>query len=84
MENAKLPAYPLVKIDEDGRPYFDKRDSGLTKLEAFTMAAMQGLCSMENKSDQVFSSIEEAYATIANIAVGIARATLSELSKQQS
>ena len=80
MDNSQLPAYPLPSglVVEEGNVCI-----GITKLEAFTMAAMQGLCSMENKSDQVFHSIEDAYASVAKIAVGIAHATLAELSKHQ-
>jgi hypothetical protein len=47
-----------------------------TDLKAFTMAAMQGLCS---NGDMMPLAAEE----IAHDAIFIARATLAELSKQQ-
>lgn len=51
----------------------------LTKLEAFTMAAMQGLCVAFGKEIAM-----QDYATLlATDAIDVAKATLSELSKQQ-
>lgn len=79
MNNEQLPAYPFV---EQGTAY-ESVSVGLTKLEAFTMAAMQGLCACPIKSDEVFPSPEAAWAEVAKHAVMAARATLTELSKQQ-
>lgn len=53
------------------------------RLEAFTMAAMQGLCAMNNKSEEVFTSEDESWSFLGKTAVKIARATLTELSKQK-
>jgi hypothetical protein len=75
MDNS-MPAFPSPEFLGDS-------GLGLTRLEAFTMAAMQGLAAMQVKSDIVYSSLDEAYAQMAQTAVGIARATLAELSKHQ-
>lgn len=86
MDNSQLPAYPVIRIDEDGHPYSDQRDAGITKLERFTMAAMQGLLSqndihlMQKVANKKGVSSEIA---LANTAIEVAKATLSELSKHQ-
>lgn len=83
MNNENLPAYPVMKIDEDGRLYFDKRDSGLTKLEALTMAAMQAIIPISGiDTYHASNNIEDRCGDIARAAVSIALATLSELSKR--
>lgn len=45
---------------------------GLTKLEAFTMAAMQGLCATDNYGTKILSEL----------AIEIAKATLDKLAKE--
>lgn len=67
MENGQISAYPYVTDSEYA--------TGLSKLEAFTMAAMQGI-SANNYNDM---SIGE----IADQAIILAEATLRRLSKQQ-
>lgn len=69
MDNSKAGAYPT---GHEGDP-------GLTKLERFTMAAMQGLCVTFAKEVAMGK-----YAQLLAIdAVDVAKATLSELSKHQ-
>ena len=63
MNNQDKPAYPLVAGDQGWL--------GLTKLEAFTMAAMQGLVTDENVP------IDD----LPTIAANLAKATLAELEK---
>lgn len=57
----------------------------LTKLESFTMAAMQGLCANSDLSGWVAKEKDDLVpeCAIATIALRIARATFTELSKQQ-
>lgn len=83
MDNAKLPAYPVVRYDEAGAPFLDKRDSGLSKEEKFTMAAMQGLCHMSGTDVMIKGGLtQEQIDSISYCAVEIAEATLLELSKR--
>jgi hypothetical protein len=71
-ENKDLPAYP-VPPGQGVR--FNVNDyDGLTKLEAFTMAAMQGLCANPNSWDV-------SNETIASASVNLAKATLEALEK---
>lgn len=78
MENKDQPAYPIENgtmhiIHQTG---FDSSLIGLTKREAFTLAAMQGLC----------ASGEFIYNTIivkAELAVAIADFTLNALAKEK-
>lgn len=74
MDNTKQSAYPFV---EQGTQY-ESVSEGMSKLEAFTMAAMQGLCANAMLSDKMGPD------AFAQDAVAIARATLAELQKQQS
>lgn len=70
-----MPAYPVTS---------NNGLTGLTKLEAFTMAAMQALIQVNCLSTyQVSRNVEGRNDDIATAAVAIARATLSELSKNQ-
>jgi hypothetical protein len=78
MNNQEKPAYPV--FNSEGFVSFAGVDGGyginsmlgLTKLEAFTMAAMQGLVTDENVP------IDD----LPKIAVNLAKATLAELEKQ--
>lgn len=63
MSNKDMPAYPV--------PASNMQSLGLTKLEAFTMAALQGLCS----ADPSWQNIDET----ASKAAAIAEAALAEL-----
>jgi hypothetical protein len=75
MDNSQKPAYP-VKRFENKTPYLEQ---GLTKLEIYTMAAMQGLCVVFGKN----VATGDYAQLLAKDAVDIAKATLSELSKHQ-
>ena len=99
MDNSQMPAHPCVITSEkqviatlgykNGYPvtiaepsYETTSYSGLTKLESFTMAAMQGIVNgliVAGGTAGHGWSFEE----IATESVKVARATLSELSKQQ-
>jgi hypothetical protein len=77
MENTNLPAYPTtleLRDKETGYHLGDIPARGLTKIEAFSMAAMQGLCSQPASG---FTRHQ-----IAQKAVDIATETLLELSKR--
>jgi hypothetical protein len=89
MDNEQLPAYPVSVTREwregnNGVMYEIKEDyEGMSKLEAFTMAAMQGLCSGVNICELTANEV----VSIAYSAADIAERTLirlSELQKQQS
>ena len=79
MNNQDMPAAPvpseLLKGQTHSDYYFDY--SGLTKLEAFTMAAMQGLCA----NPQVVDGRQ--WTSLQSVAVDIAKATLAELENQE-
>lgn len=79
MDNSQNTAYPVV-LPHSECDY----TKGITKLEAFTLAAMQGLCAAPNKSDQILNSSDEAWEFLATHAVKIAKATLAELSKSDT
>jgi|AraplaMF_Cvi_mMS_1032046.scaffolds.fasta_scaffold33293_4 hypothetical protein len=75
MDNPQMPAYPVTS---------NNGLTGLTKLEAFTIAAMQGLCANPNVVIHEQShNVVIANGDIALTAYLIARDTLSELSKNQ-
>jgi len=87
MDNSQMPASPFYEIQrtDNGQVTQWENHFGLTKLEAFTMAAMQGLCA--NGALAVFANKECSYISvyqISTIAIEIAKETLSELSKRQS
>lgn len=71
MSNANEPAYPHFDTGETGTR------TGLTKLELFTMAAMQGICVNAGRNGHTFDLAEG----MARDAVKIARAHLAELEK---
>lgn len=75
MDNSTAPAYPT---GHEGDP-------GLTKLERFTMAAMQGYCANAYFTEVISTDngIANGYDAIARAAYLAARATLSKLSKHQ-
>lgn len=86
MKNADLPAMPVVNGDNEpaefDRPFYRNSNlaTGLTKLEAFTKAAMQGLlaggyCVSDGNGRYRLKDVPAE-------AVNIARAVLDELEKQ--
>jgi hypothetical protein len=78
MDNEHQPAYPIALPHPDA-----DYAKGFSKLEAFTMAAMQGLCSGVNICELTTNEV----VSIAYSAADIAERTLirlSELQKQQS
>lgn len=86
MENMNKPAYPIV--NGDGFPSNieavdpkDKFSTGLTKLEAFTMAAMQGMCANSDYTAYVRREQpnEILMDVISRECVNIAKATLKSL-----
>ena len=70
--NMNMPASPSIVYLKGGRVCA----TGLTKLEAFTMAAMQGLCSNPNSWDV-------SNETIAGASVNLAKAALKALEKAE-
>ena len=88
MDNSQLPAYPRTAFDRHGILTTDEEPafSGLTKLEAFTMAAMQGILANPNAKNIIEVALNynaNPDKAIAMWAISAARATLSELSKKQ-
>lgn len=74
MDNSQLPAYP-VKRFENGEPYME---AGLSKLEIFTLAAMQSTIAwLYNTSAPNLNGWSHDH--IAREAISIAQATLSRL-----
>lgn len=65
------PAYPMF-CEQSGPQY------GLTKREAFAMAAMQGLLASGQLKD-IIETCDDPCATVAIEAVGYANAMLAEL-----
>lgn len=57
--------------------------SGMTKLEAFTMAAMQGMCAASGISNRLGNSPGEVSEAMARGALRIAKATLDALQKEK-
>jgi len=75
MDNSQAPAYSRVAFDKEGVLTTDFPEcNGISKLEAFTMAAMQGYI-------QVFPNMPPNRR--AEMAIADAQATLAELSKHQ-
>lgn len=83
--NGNLPAYPRTAFNKEGLITSDDPEfNGLTKLEAFTKAAMQGLCNSAGSEWINGRSLTQSQVDlISRSAVWIATATLSELSKRQ-
>lgn len=77
MDNNKLPAYPT-------NPAAKSSDFGMTKLEAFTKSAMQGLCTSAGSEWINGRSLTHSQVDlISRMAIWIATTTLSELDKQK-
>lgn len=78
MNNKDMPAYAVtgkdgpVRATQDGPPCI-----GVTKLEAFTMAALQGLCA--NTHEFMMGKGSQG---IALTAIEVAEAALAELEKR--
>lgn len=68
----------LITTRKEKTEYF-----GLSKLEAFTMSAMQGLCTSATSVLRDAGLTTQDVETIADTAVEIARATLIHLQRQQ-
>lgn len=82
MNNKDMPAYPVSEYDIHtfGHKTIDETAAfvkGLTKLEAFTVAAMQGLCA--NPS----FSLCDGGISVGHAAVCAAEAALAELEKRK-
>jgi len=84
MNNEQLPAFPT-----NTGPGFDEGwcapAEGLSKLEAFTKAAMQGLASNSYFVESIMTceDVKNGHDTLASTALNIARATLSTLQDEQ-
>lgn len=78
MKNEQQSAYPVALPHPDA-----DYAKGLTKLEAFTMAAMQGLCANAHIWKNAYDNDIDIDCWISVRSSEIARATLSELSKHQ-
>lgn len=77
MTNANDPAMPTLIYDNySGKP--NGHYEGLTKLEAFTKAAMQGLCANSDILNQNMDW-EEREHTIGRLSALIAHATIAAL-----
>jgi hypothetical protein len=70
MKNQDKPAMPITGMDH--------QHLGLTKLEAFTMAALQGVCVPDDGAIWT----EETPKALGEAAVEIAKATLKALEEQ--
>lgn len=62
------------KYNAPANPVPSQNFAGLTKLEAFTMAAMQGLCANTDWTDNT---------DVGNLSVAIAKTTLDALEKPE-
>lgn len=87
MKNADKPAYPTMKVDRIEGEVANWQEGGLTKREAFAMAAMQGI--MSSLSAEVSQALGAAGSTnglshvevISDIAVEQADALLKEIER---
>jgi len=79
MKNGDYPANPTESVEDSGAPYYKKIPSkGLTKREAFAVAAMQGwLARCANVPHTITLSPE----SMSDVAVSMADALLKELEK---
>lgn len=77
MNNEQQSAYP-VALPHPNADYA----KGLTKLEAFTMAAMQGLCANAHIWNNAYHNDIDIDTWIAVRSLQIAKDTLLELEKQ--
>ncbi len=76
-ENGRQSVYPIQDMNTHVGPL------GLTKREAFAMAAMQGMADYWNEDDSIGNLTDKGKAHIrANKAVILADALLAELSKE--
>lgn len=79
--NGDQSAYPITAEDERNTGDGGWGSAGLTKREAFAVAAMQGM--LASNFDQSFQpAITLPYAELANQSVNYADALLSELAKE--
>ena len=79
IKNADMPASPTESISNGGAPYYKElKSNGLTKREAFAMAAMQGI--LANSEPNLWSE-EQWYRNFSKQAVNHADALLKELAK---
>jgi hypothetical protein len=81
MKNSEMPANPTDSVDNGGPPYYKSLPSyGLTKREAFAMAAMQNILSSYNPYEQGQFDSSDFETTVTN-AIGLADAMLEGLDK---
>lgn len=79
MNNEQQSAYPVVLPHPDA-----DYAKGLTKLDAFTMAAIKGLCHMAGTDVLVCGGLTvQQIDNISECAIAIAKATLSKLQNAQ-
>ena len=71
------PAYPVGSDLGPASNIVQGGYGGMTKLEAFTMAAMQGIC-----ANPTTTSNQETITYVADLAVEQARATLAALERE--
>lgn len=88
MNNADKPAYPLNQktIEEIGDGYWFDIGLGLTKLERFAMAAMQGLLTHDPETTRMLGNPNgrKLNAWVAQQSVSFADALLAELEKEKA
>jgi len=86
--NKDMPAYPsyriekVEKINDDEDYYYQSGDGGLSKLEDFTKAAVQGLCANPNLIQGVNPG-DDYLQLIGKTARAIAEAALAELERKR-
>ena len=76
MKNGNMPAHPFTQ-----KPEYQYQEIGLTKREAFAMAAMQGLLSSKNYPTSINGVDVCEYQLCASASVKQADALLAELEK---
>ena len=78
IKDCDLPAFPLPHVPANANGDIIYGPSGLTKLELFTLAAMNGLC---HKATQDYA-VGPCNAAIAERALKVATATLAALEQK--
>lgn len=78
MKNENKPAYPIAVSERTDTSFMEP---GLSKLEAFTMAAMQGICA--NHYYTYESPIDSHAGGVASTALAQAKATLKLLEDEK-
>ena len=85
MSNANNPAAlgPIHSVDRDGSQVFVRHGNGLTKREHFAAMAMQGVATQMESMCHACPAGKTPAEYMAEQAVGLADALLSELEKSQ-